>query len=161
MTIGTADVSAGVGTVSAINPVTITNALKLPNSVTATVTGATFAASGANLANAAATNNLTLCGGTLSLAVPLAGAINVVTGALSYTGTGPSLDTGTTWNLPGLNGTSAGLLNSSNAVTTVTYEQAGNDYHYSPAPPPERPPSPIQGSTATPCPCSTVTQNHN
>ena len=130
VTAGTIDVSAGAGLLNATTPVSITSTLKLPNSVTATLTGApSFTVGGANLANAATLNNFTFSGGTVSLTVPVTGkAINVVTAAHAYTGVGPSPDTGTYWNNPGLNGSSGtyGLLaNSSGGTTSVSYNAAG------------------------------------
>ena len=125
VTIGTADVSAGAGTVNATNPITISSALKLPNTVTATLTGASsFVVGGANLASATTTNNLTLSGGTLSLTTPPTGIINVATGGEVYSGVGPASDTGTVWNTYAYSAsgtTIAHMLNSAGATTNVGY----------------------------------------
>ena len=136
VTIGTADVSAGLGTVNAAAPLAIQSMLKLPAGVTATLTGGTsFGVSGANLANSAQASTLTLSGGVLTFAPVVQGtsgaAINVLAGGVAYTGLGPSSDTGTYWNNPGLNGTLTGLKNSSGATMNVSYTAAGAYSTYS------------------------------
>jgi fibronectin-binding autotransporter adhesin len=123
VTVGSADLSAGAGTFNAVTPVSVTGALKLANSVTATVTsGGSFTASSVNLANTAITNTFTLARGTLSLGTPSQGnVVNVVTAGVAYTGPGPASDAGTTWNNPGENASANGLLNSLGATTSVAY----------------------------------------
>jgi fibronectin-binding autotransporter adhesin len=142
VSIGTADVSAGVGTVNASNPLTISGSLKLPNNITATYAGfSSFGVSGTNLANPSAASSLLLTGGTLSLAVPAAGSVfNVLTGGVAYAGAGPSSDPGTQWNNPGsptmtagtsnLNVSVSGLLTSSGGTTAVSYTSSGITGNY-------------------------------
>ena len=79
-------------------------------------------------------NTLTLSGGTLTLASSGAGAsvaaINVIVAGTAYTGVGPSSDTVAYWNNPGQNGILNGLLNSSGAVTSVSYTASGGVNNY-------------------------------
>ena len=141
VTIGTADVSAGMGTVNAVNPVTIQSMLKLPGGVTATVGGSSFNVSGANLANNTQPSTLTLFGGVLTITPSGAGAllgqaINVFVpgngSGLTYTGTsgaGVTPDTGTVWNSPPV-GTVTALQNSVGAATGVTYLAGTNTNNF-------------------------------
>ena len=113
-------------------PLAITSTLKLPAGVTATITGGnSFGVSGANLANISQASTLTLSGGMLTLTPSgqgtIGAAINVVVGGTAYTGVGPSSDTGTFWNNPGLNGSETGLKNSSGATTNVSYTRVGRN----------------------------------
>jgi len=75
-TVGTADFSAGAGTVIADNPLAVTSLMKLPNGYTANYTPGGSAASftvqsvsGSNIADNAAARTLTLSGGTLTLSL--------------------------------------------------------------------------------------------
>ena len=112
-TAGTVDVSAGLGTLSAPSPIAVTSTLKLSNSVTAAITGASsFKVSGTNLANNTQASTLTLSGGVLKITpsgqLTAGTAINVGLSNMNvnanvagpYTGPGPSADTGTVWNNP-------------------------------------------------------------
>ena len=135
VTIGSGNV-AGAGTVNATNQIAITNTIALPGSVTATLAGGSpFGVSGANLANSTQLNTLALSGGTVTVTLPTPAtnnALNVVTAGVAYTtanpgpSVGPSPDTGTVWNNPGENGSSANLQNSSGGTTGVTYQAAAN-----------------------------------
>lgn len=69
-TVNALDLSAGGTVNTGGNPVTVTNEMKLPDSITATITGGSFTATGNDLANANAARTFGLSGGTLQLAAP-------------------------------------------------------------------------------------------
>ncbi len=78
------DLTAGAGTVTAENPLTITSELLLPDLFSATTSGPAFtvqSAPGENLTNNAASRTFTANGGTLTLAVEGAPAVT----GISYT----------------------------------------------------------------------------
>ena len=115
---------------SATSPFTVTGTLSLPGSFSATLSGApSLTISGANLGNSTQASTLTLSGGVLTLAkgqsVQDGHAINVGVAlnaqGETYTGTGPSPDTGTYWNAPALTASGVALQNSNSAASGVTF----------------------------------------
>ena len=135
-TVGTADFSFASNALVTPGLLLVTNQLKFNGGNTAAISGGntfTYVTSGTNMAGSSPPGTLTFTGGVLTL-TPFLGtengtAINVfvagATNSLTYTGAGPSPDTGTTWNRPVLNVTTNNLVNSSGGTTTVSYTSAG------------------------------------
>ena len=92
----------------------------------------TFTSGGGSLTSTAAAGTLTLSGGVLTLTPTLgtSPAVNIAVAGVNYVGTGPSPDSGTTWNNLGQNGASASLLNSSSAATGISYVASGANGNY-------------------------------
>ena len=136
-TVATADFSStpATGTVNAANPLAITGTLKLPGSVMATISnGASFTATGANLASTSTPSTLGLGGGTLTF--PSGGASQSI--AVHWSGYGGGNLTNVTgadgvvlnshWNNVGTNwysGSASNLVNSTGGTTTAAVNCQG------------------------------------
>ena len=136
-TVATADFSAtpATGTVNAANPLAITGTLKLPGGVMATISnGASFTATGANLASTSTPSTLGLGGGTLTF--PAGGASQSI--AVHWSGYGGANLTNVTgadgvvlnsyWNNVGTNwysGNASNLVNSTGGITTAAVNCQG------------------------------------
>jgi autotransporter-associated beta strand protein len=141
-TVGTADFGFASNT-TYVSPrqLLITNQLKFNGGNTATTSNGntfTYVTSGTNMASSSPPGTLTFSGGVLTL-TPFLGsvngtAINVFAAGnpqnVSYTGPGPSSDTGTIWNRPAVNATTNNLVNSFGSATTISYTNAGNTGSY-------------------------------
>ena len=129
-TVATVNFAAGAAAFVTPNPLVVSNQLTFNGGASAAVSGGTFgyATSGGNLANTSAPGTLTLAGVlTFSPSLSAGTSINVDTAQTANTGTGPSPDMGTYWNVPAANATGVALLNSASSATTVTYTQAGQN----------------------------------
>ena len=134
--VASADFSFGVGTANATNALAITNQLKMPSGITATLSGGTsFTAAGANLANNSTARTLTLSGGTLTFAVsgtPTAIASGITaTASSSYIVNSDNRSPINTVNLSGMtgtfpNGTASNLANSTNQTMWLSNNTTGS-----------------------------------
>src|SRR5208337_35675 len=136
-TVATADfsVTPATGTVNAANPLAITGTLKLPGGVMATISnGASFTATGANLASTSTPSTLGLGSGTLTF--PAGGASQSI--AVHWSGYGGANLTNVTgadgvvlnsyWNNVGTNwysGNASNLVNSTGGTTTAAVNCQG------------------------------------
>ena len=135
-TVGTADFGFASNTAFvAPRQLLITSQLRINGGNTAAISNGntfTYVTSGTNMASSSPPGTLTFTGGVLTL-TPFLGTVNgsavdvFVAGGtlgLNYTGTGPSPDTGTTWNRPATNATTSNLVTSSGGTSTVSYTAA-------------------------------------
>ncbi len=147
--VATADFSStpATGTVNAANPLAITSTLKLPGGLSAIISnGASFTATGANLANTSTPSTLGLSGGTLTfptgaasqtIGVHWAGYGNntttPVSGADGVVSQSHWTNVATNWYA----GSASNLVNGSGTATTAAVTAAGNGagtYWWSPSP---------------------------
>ena len=147
--VATADFSStpATATVNAANPLAITSTLKLPSGLSATISnGASFTATGANLADTSTPSTLGLSGGTLTFPT---GAVSQTIG-VHWAGYGNNTTTPVTgtdgvvpqshWTNVAANwysGSASNLVNGSGTATTVAVTAAGNGagtYWSSPSP---------------------------
>ena len=142
LTVGTADFSnPGTASITAAGPLNITSQLKYSVGAAAIAGGntITYTPSSGSLNTTSPAGTLAFSGGVLTLSPnsSVGAAINVFSGGVSgpstYTGAGPSADTGTVWNnQTAHNTTMAALLNSGSIATGVSYTSAGvgGSYNY-------------------------------